>query len=422
MLRNGFFSVVRKAQDSIKHMNWTKGKQIAMIVLIIAVFSVIFLLSRGNGDDAEAMTIRSQKYEEKIVAVGQLQLVNETTLISEVSGEVLSVGAEEGDVILADSIIISINDSDQNFQLEQKKASYENAKAEYQHLVDFDYASAKQELVSQASKKEQAQKSYEAAGSLYREGALSQIDFMEYKSNYEAALAAWNTAKLKLQSFEEGGSLRSSAGAQLQSAKTSYESALNDQKKYQITVPWNSVLLKTYVSEHDYIQPGEALADIGKAGSYHVITELDEKYFPYLEKDRMAMISLGDSGKSNGVEGIVDVISPKINGETGTFEVKIAIPNEFRYRASDLTVNVEIMVIEKENAIVIPEEYLKNGESAVYLYQKGKAVKTEIEYEAGLSSNLLITDGLKEGDIIIMPGASIQDGKAVKINKGVEAS
>jgi len=422
MVKNGFVSVVQKALDPINHRNWTKEKQFAVIVLIIAVFFIIFLLSRGNGDDAEVITIQSQTYEEKIVAVGQLQLVNETTLISEVSGEVLSVGAEEGDVILADSIIILISDSDQNFQLEQKKSAYENAKAEYQHLVDFNYASAKQDLISQASQKEQAQKSYEAAVSLYREGALSQIDFMEYKSNYDAALAAWNTARLKVQSFEEGGSLRSSAGAQLQSAKTSYESALNDQNKYQITVPWNSVLLKTYVSEHDYIQPGEALADIGEAGSYHVITELDEKYFPYLEKDRKAMIFLGDSGKSNGIEGIIDVISPKINEETGTFEVKIAIPDEFKYQASNLTVNIEIMIIEKENAIVIPEEYLMNGESSVYLYQNGNAVKTEIEYEAGLSSNILITDGLKEGDVIIMPGASIQDGKAVKINKGVEAS
>jgi len=422
MVRDSLVSTAQRVQKYMKHINWTKGKQITAIILIIAVTFVVFLLSRGTRDEVEAITVQSQEYEEKIVAVGQLQLANETTLISEVSGEILSIGAEEGDVLLADSIMISINDSDQNFQLEQKKASFENAAAEYQQLVDFDYASAKQELISQTSKKEKAQKSYEAAGSLYREGALSQIDFMEYKSDYEAALAAWNTAKLKVQSLEEGGALRSSASAQLLSAKSSYESALNDQKKYQITVPWNSVLLKIYVSEHDYIQPGKALADIGKEGSYHVVAELDEKYFRYLEKGMKAMISLGDSGKSNSVEGSVDVISPKINDETGTFEVKLAISDEFRYGASDLTVNVEIMLIEKENAIAIPFDYLIDGEPYVYVYQNGKAVKTGIEYEAGPSSNLLITDGLLEGDIIIMPGPSIQDGKSVKINKGVEAS
>ncbi len=422
MLKERIANTAKMLKYYLKHINWTKRKQIALIILIISVFFFIFLLSRGNSGDAATFTVQSQKYEEKIVAVGQLQLAKETTLISEVSGEILTIGAEEGDIISADSIIISINDSDQNFQLEQKKASYVNAEASYQYLVDFDYASAKQELVSQTSKKEQTQKSYESAGSLYQEGALSQIDFLEYKSDYEAALAAWNTARLKVQSLEEGGSLRSSAGAQLQSAKTSYEGALNDQKKYQITVPWNSVLLKTYVSEHDYIQPGEPLAEIGQAGSYHVITELDEKYFPYLEKGMKAMISLGDSGNRNGAEGIVDVISPKINNETGTFEVTIAIPAEFRYQASDLTVNVEIMVIEKKNAIVIPEDYLIEGDSYVYLYQNGKAVKAEVKYENGLSSKLLITEGLKDGDIIIMPDAPIQDGNTVKINKGDGAS
>ena len=422
MVKEKLEITLQKAQNYMKYIKWTKGKQVAVIVLIIAVIASLFLMSIGNKNEAEAITIQMQSYEEKIVAVGQLQLARETTLISEVSGEIQSINATDGDIISADSVIISINDSDQDFQLEQKKASYENIEAQYKNLVEFDYATAKEDLISLNSKKEQAKKSYEAAISLYKEGALSQIDYLEYKSAYDAAFAAWNTGKLKVQSLSEGGSLRSSAYSQLQSSRSSYDSALNDQKKYRITVPWNSILLKTYVFENDYVQPGDILADIGEAGSYHVIAELDEKYFPYLSEGMRASISLGNPGKSDETEGTVDVITPKINSDTGTFEVKIALPTEFPYQATDLTVNVEIIIMEKENAITIPEQYLMEKESSVYLFRNGKAIKTSVKYEGGPSSNLLITDGLKEGDIIIMPGASIQDGKSVKIDKGVGAS
>jgi len=422
MVKEKFAISIQRAQNYIRSIHWTKRKRIALILLIIAIIAALFLLSRDKNYDAETITVQMQNYEEKIVAVGQLQLARETSLISEVSGEIQSIIAEDGDVISADSIIISINGSDQNFQLEQKKANYGNVDAQYKNLVEFDYATAKEDLASLNSKKELAQKSYEAGISLYTEGALSQIDYLEYKSDYEAALAAWNTAKLKVQSLSEGGSLRNSAYSQLQSAQSSYESALSDQKKYQITVPWDSILLKTYVYENDYVQPGDILADIGEAGRYHVIAELDEKYFPYLSEGMKALISLGNSGKSDVAEGTVDVITPKINRDTGTFEVKIALPATFPYQASDLTVNVEIIIMEKANAIIIPDQYLIEQESSVYLLKNGKAFRTSVKYEAGPSSNLMITDGLEEGDIIIMPGASIQDGKAVKIGKGVGAS
>lgn len=422
MILRGLTSTVENIKTTINTRNWTGRKLIAVIGPVIAVVLVLFLLNGKSSGREEAMTIRLQKYEEKIIAAGQLQLAKETTLIAEVSGEVKAIGAEEGDVVSAGSILISIDDSDRGFQLEQKKAGYENADAQYQHLLDFDYATAKEDLTGKASKRDQAKKAYDAAVELYGQGAISQLDYLEYKADYEAVLAEWNSAKLKVTSLEEGGALRSSSYAQMQSARASYESALNDQKKYQIAAPWDTVLLNTYVNEHDYVRQGDRLADIGEAGSFHVVTELDEKYFPYLSKGSKATIYAGDPGKSEGTEGIIDVISPKINSDTGTFKVRIGLPDEFPYLASDLTVNVEIFLREKDNAIVIPDRYLIGRESSVYLYRNGKAQKVHIEYETGPSANLLVTAGLKEGDVIIMPNPSVQDGKTVKISKGVEGS
>lgn|GEM_PF-955300 len=411
-----------KTIERLKMLNWTKKKKLALGIVILALVFIPFLLGRNNSTASEAIVIQPQKYTEKIVAAGQLQLSKETTLVSEVSGQIEHVGASVGDTISAGSVIISIDNSDQSFQLEQKKANYEDAAAQYQNLIESDYSSAKDALKSSESKKDQAKKSYDAAVSLFQEGAITQIDYMNYKTEYETALGEWNAAKLKAQTLGDGGSLRTSSYSKLQSAKAIYENALADQGKYQITAPWNSVLLKTYVNERDYVQPGSTLADVGEAGSYQIVTELDEKYFPYISKGMKAVISLGDNGKIGETEGSVDVITPKINEDTGTFEVRIGLPAKFPYLASDLTVNIEILLKERENAIVISDQYLVQNEDYVYLYKNGKAVKTAIKYEAGPSAKLLVTDGLKKGDIVIKPSASVQDGVSVKIQKGVEAS
>ncbi len=417
-------AAMRQIKNSITEKEWVKRKRIVLVLPVLAAVAVLLFYFSMNGEEekAEALTIRLKPYTEKIVAVGQLQLARETTLVSEVSGEILWIGAREGDVTPEGSVIISIHDSDQEFQLEQKKASYENADAEYRNLIDFDYLAAREDLAGQNTKKEQAKISYEAAVKLFEEGALSRVDFLDYKSDYETALAVWNTARLKVDSLGEGGALRNSAYARLQSARSAYESALRNQEKFRITVPWNSVLLKLYVSEYDYVRPGDKLTEVGEAGSYHAVAELDEKYYPYLSEGMKAVVSL-DGQKSLGVaEGVVAVITPKINSDTGTFEVKISLPEEFPFRASDLTVNVEIITKEQNQAIVIPEQFLVERKSAVYLYQNGKAIETPIKYQSGPSSNLVVTDGLKEGDIIIRPNSYVQDGKVVRIREGAESS
>lgn len=423
MVRNVLITALQTVRNDTKKLNMTKQRWIIAAVLVILAVACLLVFTNRMGDgDVDAIAVSSEDYEEKIVAVGQMQLAREATLFAEVSGEILSLGAQEGDVISAGAILISIDDSGQSFQLEQKKFSYDNASAGYQNLVELEYASAKQDLAGQTTKKEQAQKSYYAAEKLYQEGALSQLDYLRYKSEYEEALAAWNKAELKVRSLSENGSLRISAFSQMQSAQSSYESALNDQEKYRIIAPWNAILLKSYVSEHDFVQPGDTLADIGEEGRYYAVAELDEKYFPYLSEGMRATVSLDGSVDGKRIEGAVDVISRKIDNETGTFEIKVVILEDFPYLASNLTVNIEIIASEKESIIQIPREYLIDGDSAVFVYQNGKAVKTKIEYEERPSSKILIIKGISEGDVLIRPDASIQDGSMVVLRKGVEAS
>lgn len=404
-----------------KFSKLSKRNRIVVGAVAIAIVVSLFSFGGDGSDGMQAMTITAADYEEKIVAAGLLQMAQETSLTAEVSGVVDAVLAKDGDLLTAGSILVHIDDQSQTFQTDTSKATYLDAQAQYRQLVEVEYRSAQAELARLRSLKAQAEKSYQDAQKLFQEGAISQNALAVEKANYDSVVVQWNAADLKVKSLSEGGALRSSAYSRLEGAKATYDRAEDVASNYHISVPWDSVVLKTYVKPQDFVQAGQIIADIGQNSAYHVVVQLDEKYFPYLTKGMPAMVSVGEN-RVGAYEGKVDVITPKINEETGTFDVEVTIPPDFPYQASDLTVNIEILLQSVPKAITVPAEYLvvdpegKQG-TFVYLYQGGKAVLTEVEVTRGPGSKSVISKGLTEGDVILLPVPELKDGDSVTVSK-----
>lgn len=403
-----------------KRKKWIAGG-LAILVVTVAAFLIF-----NQEDGIEAVKIENGPYSEKIVAVGQLGLSQETTLVAEVSGTVREITIQEGGILSAGSVLIRIDEGDLAYQLEEREAVYLDSAAQYNNLINFEYASAKGEYERLTSLKVQAEAAYRDSEKLYNEGAISKSSMLSSKTSYESALSQWTTARLRLEALGPGGSLRSAGASRLQGAEALYNKAKDNADNYRIAVPWDSVVLKTYVAVGDLVQQGQTLADIGSAEGFTVVADLDEKYFPYLSKGLPVSIFVGEE-RSGLVEGSVENITPQINPNTGTFSISIALPDDFPYQASNLTVNLEITLREIENAIQIPAAYLlrdKDGDSDpyVFVYQNGNAEKRLVKAEAGLSSFVLITEGLSEGDIVLSPMDGLSDGDRVNKYKEADAS
>jgi len=400
-----------------------KRKKLAAGGVIILVIAVAAFFILNDDKSIEAVKAMSGPYTEKIVAVGQLGLSQETTLVSEVSGTVREITMQEGGTLNAGSVLIQIDEGDLAYQLEEREAAYLDSAAQYNNLVSFEYASAKGEYDRLTSLKSQTESAYRDSEKLYNEGAISKSTMLSAKATYESVLSQWTTARLRLEALGPGGSLRNAGASRLQGAEALYNKARDNADDYRIVVPWDSVVLKTYVAVGDSVQPGQTLADIGGTGGFTVSADLDEKYFPYLTKGLPVDIFVGDD-RTKGVEGSIENITPQINPNTGTFAIAIALPDDFPYQASNLTVNLEIMLREIESAIQIPAAYLlrdndTDPETYVFVYQNGSAEKRTVKTEAGLSSFILITEGLSDGDIVLSPSDGLSDGD--RVNKYEEA-
>ncbi len=403
----------------IKNIKWTK-KKIALLGIIGFLLIISFFMFSGGKSESEYIKVKEQNYAEKIVAVGQLGMENQTQIVSQVNGEIDYIGAKEGETVSAGELIISIYNSEQGFQTEQKNTTYLDVKEQYNSLIEYDYVLAKEDFNKASLIKQQAEKAYKDAQILYNEGAISKNSLDDYQLTYQTALNQLSAANLKMQAMGPGGSKRDSLYYKLENAKSVYESAVVDESKYKIKTNWDSIILGSYAQVNDIVKPGDVLLDIGQAKSYTVIAELDEKYFLYVTKGMKVDITIEGQQQADPLKGEISIITPKINKNTGTFQIIIKLLSDIEFNASDLTVNLKISLTEQTKAIVIPDQYLIGGEDFVFVYKNGKANKTEVVIERGPSSNVIVRKGLVDGDIVILPTDLITDGASVTLKKGVE--
>lgn len=416
--------IKNKIMEHVSKINKEKwiGKKGIYVAVAGLLILFIFIFFGGSNSGSDYIEVKEQEYVEKIVAVGQLGMENQTSIISQVNGKVDYIGADEGETVSSGAVIISIYNSDQGFQTEQSKATYLDVEEQYNSLIEYDYVLAKDDFERANLIKLQEEKAYNAAQVLYNEGAISKNLLDDYQLNYQTALNQLSASKLKFQSMAPDGTKRNSLYYKLESAKSIYESNLENESKYKIKTSWDAVILGAYIKVDDTVKPGDLLLDIGQAKTYTVVTELDEKYFTYVSKGMKVDITLEGQQTATPLEGEIDIIAPKINKNTGTFRVIINLISDVQFNASDLTVNIQIVLKENKNVIVISNQYLIDGTDAVFVYRNGKAIKTEVVVERGPSSNVIIKKGLKEGDQIIFPAEGINDGTTIKLKKGVEAA
>lgn len=383
--------------------------------VLVLIIVVIFMFMNGKGGKADSLKIAAGPYSQNILAVGKLVPALETELKSEVSGNVLKAGYSEGAAVSKNDILFVIDNKDAGFNVTERLASYQTAKAQYADLTSAQLPEAKQKLAQAEAEKKAATDLYNDSVTLYKEGAISQNDFLDAESRYQAALSLYDVALHNYESVSANGSLRSQSLAQRNSAKAGYDQAIADAGKYQIKAGQDGVLIKKLVEVGSYVQPGQTLAFTASLDDFYVTTELDERYFTYVKNTMKAEISVGEGAKYSGR---VSSVSSKIDETTGTFGVRIALAKDFPDKAAGLTVNINIILDSQPSAISIPQSYLvkdADGSFYVWKYVSGKVSKTPVVAGPALTQTLLIKSGLAEGDIIVSPTPSLKDGDAVSI-------
>jgi membrane fusion protein (multidrug efflux system) len=165
------------------------------------------------------------------------------------------------------------------------------------------------------------------------------------------------------------------------------------------------------------VEAGTPLFDIAKIDRVKIVVHVSELEITRLHKGQEAEISV-DGHPGVVFRGAVNTISAQADPQTRAFPVEILVVND---RAEKLLPGfigrARIRVRTFENAISLPEEVVvqRDGRAVVFVAAGDTASARAIEIGFSDRGRVLITQGLKPGDQVIVTGQqSLRSGDTIQ--------
>jgi membrane fusion protein (multidrug efflux system) len=269
----------------------------------------------------ETTRAAEQPWTVTYTATGVLEANNKVDLNTETPGLITEILVKEGDLVRAGQILIRFKADKQLAQVQQAAAGI----AVSQGGVEQQQASVSQfqALVNSANVKVQLAKSelgrYEQ---LYADDFISQLELEQKRAAYHTAAAEYQSSLQQLNAIR---SQVSQASSNLAQSRSSYRYNLALAGETVIRAPFNGVIGSKYVDLGDYVAPTEKLITVVDPSVFRVQFTVPERYLDQLKLGLPVKATFeGLGGKS--FSGQVNFLDPVIDPEAHTVRVKALLP------------------------------------------------------------------------------------------------
>jgi membrane fusion protein (multidrug efflux system) len=353
-------------------------KQIITAAIIVAVIFLLALPKIGwfsdkdDGGEAqgspgpqrvsalpvEAMVLRPQRLDNKLIVTGSVLANESLELKSEINGKITSIAFDEGSRVKKGDILVRINDEEVRAQLMKEK---------YNQKLNQDNEFRQRKLLEK--------------------DAISQEE-------YDNALNRLNTTKADVKVLE----------AQL--AKT------------QLEAPFDGVIGLRYISEGAYISPNTIIATLYNNSPAKIEFAIPSRYSTLVASGKEIFFKIeSDTTRYNGK---VYAIEPRIDPETRTLKLRALADNSKGTLLPGQFVELELILGSSDTALLIPTEAVVPEQSGkkVFILANGKVKEARIETGIRTNTSLEVLTGLQPSDTVLTTGIlQLREGMEVQITK-----
>lgn len=346
-------------------------KVVLLIVSLVVVLLIGFVLFNNKAEmerkanitpitsvPVSVVTATKQSIQNNLTQIGVIMAINDVNIISEVSGKIINVLAKEGSYIKAGSPIVKVDDTLLHAKFLATQTSYQKA-----------------------------QKDWERKQALYKDQLISDAELEMARQTFKAAEAQF----------------------------------IADQKQYQntlVTSPISGVVTSRPVNIGTMLAPGSIVANVVDISMFKVKLNVGEETVFTLKAGDPVTV---ETDVYPGVKfaGRIDSVSVK-GDESHTYPVWVLLPNNKQYPLKSGMFGRVTFRTSHEMALVIPRDALvgsiKNPQ--VFVVNENKAELRQIIIGPVVGTNIIVKQGLNEGDMIVFSGQdNLRDGVAVNIQK-----
>lgn len=291
-----------------------------------------------------------------IVTTSTLNAYNQIDVLSQSSGRVVQIFAEEGDEVEQGSLLAALDQSSAQLDLVEAQAHYDNTKRIFERIENLFKA-------NDVSSDEYASQEYQLElRSIQREEARIKLANTEIRSPIEGVVTARNIA----------------VGT----------SVSNNQRTFSIA-DFDPMIAIIHVPEREIesIKAGQSAMILPDA--------VDEDF-----------------------EGVVSLISPVVNPSSGTVKVTIEVRDESARLKPGMFVAVKVPTETRPNVLVIPKKsvVVERDQNIVYVMDSGVARRVQVDLGLAFEEVVEVRGGLNDGDKVITVGQeAVRDQQPVRI-------
>ncbi|MDL2290007.1 efflux RND transporter periplasmic adaptor subunit [Paludibacteraceae bacterium OttesenSCG-928-F17] len=233
-----------------------------------------------------------------------------------------------------------------------------------------------------------AQSNFQRQKDLVQNGVGVTRELEEAEANYEVALKDYENALANLRMLN------------INPNETSMEQAL------KVASPIAGEIVQTNMVIGQYVKSdAEPLAIVAELSSVWVAAQVKEKNLSTINKNDKVEIRT-DANPQEVIIGTISHINELLDEETRSVQVLIVCDNEDRKLKPGMFTSVHFINSPKES-IIIPSTALLQNEDQSYVFvqeSKGRFIKRPVEAVTANGQEVLITRGLKTGDVVISEG------------------
>lgn len=390
----------------------------------------------ATGDMVRIQRVTAGELVQTVSAPGKVQPKTKVTISAKVSSLIEELPFKEGmrvtkgdpdaDPPVPASVLVKLDASDLEAQLRSARALYA-AQAAQIEVENANITSQEATLKAQSVALADAERNLQRNTELRQTQDISQSALDEAQMQRDQLAAECAAAKSTLEARQRGLTVMQ---YNLEAAKADIARAEDELRYTTITAPIDGVVTRLNAEVGELVvtgtmnNPGTSIMEVADLSTMLVIAELDETNVGLVHEGQAVHIRLL-SDPDRVYEGKVEKVALKAtDAQPRYFETQILIETDGERLYSGLTADAEIEVnhykdvltvpsqavlgrsyddlpaeVRRDNALVDPNKAVA---TVVYRMIDGKAVVTPVRVGASNLTDTVITDGLKEGDRVII--------------------
>ncbi|MDW8802205.1 HlyD family efflux transporter periplasmic adaptor subunit [Clostridium sp. A1-XYC3] len=385
--------------------------------------------------------VTKKKVVQSVSAEGNVEANYRNDIALNPSQKVVKVLVSEGQQVKKGDILVELDTSEYENQLEKSRLSLASAQSTLNQLlgteIAADRSNAQNDLAQSQITLENAQRNYEHLSKKYKQnqellsgGHISQSDFDAAKKEFEDASNAVKSAKATLSKSQVAyGNVNSSNNDKVTAQRNQIASAQADidnfNKKIEeskLRANTDGIVIKMDAKENQFPKAGDMVI-VDDNSLYKISVDMNQYDAVKVVKAQKANIKVKGSDKkyTGQVTDIGEMAQAKTNGANQEYKVniKVTMDNPDDKVKAGYEADSEIVINEKDNVLTIGFDGIKDEKSTgkKYVYVVNKENKIEKKYiKTGIETeyDVEIKDGLKEGDrYIVNPSENLHEGDVV---------